>query len=156
MFSQQRSTTATSSTATVTSDNNRASPRTRIAGLNSPSHPESHRNSPKVVDNQHFADDATACSSSAGCSWDEMPNSGNGFDILETASFLNHFSPKLFGTFTCPKNLILFLLIVTVTFAESIYCSHIINKFIVPQPVCHHKVPHVPCAMIRNCTVKSH
>lgn len=102
---QQRSTTATSSTATVTSDNNRASPRTRIAGLNSPTQPESHRNSPKVVDTQHFADDAIACSSSAGCSWDEMPNSRQGFDILETASFLNHFSPELFGKYIYPKKL---------------------------------------------------
>lgn len=100
---QQRATTATSSTATVTSDNNRASPRTRVAGLNSPSHPESHRNSPKVVDAKHFADDATACSSSAGCSWNEMPNSRQGFDILETASFLNHFSPELFGKHIYPK-----------------------------------------------------
>jgi hypothetical protein len=49
------------------------------------------------VDTQHFTDDATACSSSAGCSWDEMSNSGQGFNILETASFLNHFTPKLFG-----------------------------------------------------------
>ncbi|XP_021924157.1 OTU domain-containing protein 5 [Zootermopsis nevadensis] len=93
----QRSTTATSSTATVTSDSNRSSPRTRVGGVNSPSHPESHRNSPKVVDTKRFSDDATACSSSAGCSWDEMPNSRQGFDILETASFLNHFSPELFG-----------------------------------------------------------
>jgi len=92
----QRSTTATSSTATVTSDNNRSSPRTRVGGLNSPSHPESHRNSPKVVDSQRITDDATACSSSAGCSWDEMSNSGQGFNILETASFLDHFTPKLF------------------------------------------------------------
>jgi len=49
------------------------------------------------VDSQHFADEAIACSSSAGCSWDEMSNSGQGFNILETASFLDHFTPKLFG-----------------------------------------------------------
>jgi len=93
----QRSTTATSSTATDTSDSNRSSPRTRVGGLSSPSHPESHRNSPKVVDTQHFSDDATASSSSAGCSWDGMPDSRQGFNILETASFLNHLSPELFG-----------------------------------------------------------
>ena len=49
------------------------------------------------MDSQRFTDDATACSSSAGCSWDEMSNSGQGFNILETASFLDRFTPKLFG-----------------------------------------------------------
>jgi hypothetical protein len=121
MFWQQRTTTATSSTATVTSDNNRASPRTRVAALNSPSRPESHRNSPKVVDTQRFADDATACSSSAGCSWDEMPNSTQGFDILETASFLNHFSPKLFGKFNIYALKIRLFLLIIISCAESIF-----------------------------------
>jgi hypothetical protein len=49
------------------------------------------------VDSQRFTGDATACSSSAGCSWNEMSNSGQGFNILETASFLDRFNPKLFG-----------------------------------------------------------
>jgi hypothetical protein len=51
------------------------------------------------VDSQRFTDDATACSSSAGCSWDEMSNSGQGFNILETASFLDHLTPKLYGEY---------------------------------------------------------
>jgi hypothetical protein len=33
-----------------------------------------------------------------------MSNSGQGFNILETASFLNHFTPKLFGEDWLPKN----------------------------------------------------
>ena len=101
-FSQQRSTTATSSTATVTSENNRSSPRARCGGLNSPSQTETHRSSPKVVETKHISDEATACSSSAGCSWNEMPNTAqgaHGFPIFETASFLNHLSPQLFGSF---------------------------------------------------------
>jgi hypothetical protein len=79
------------------------------------------------VDTQHFADDATACSSSAGCSWDEMPNSRQGFDILETASFLNHLSPELFGKYLYLKKLDsvfkrnIYYLVVQKAFS----CSHI-------------------------------
>ena len=49
-----------------------------------------------------------------------MSNSGQGFNILETASFLDHFTPKLFGEQLHPKT-------DTVVFIKRNYVAHLVQ-----------------------------
>ncbi|XP_066995460.1 OTU domain-containing protein 5-A [Anabrus simplex] len=92
-----RSPSETSSSATVTSAEIR-SPRNRIPGSGPPSPTDLHH-SPKHVDSDCYGESLEACSqsssSSPGCSGNK--NQCQGFELLETASFINRLSPQMFG-----------------------------------------------------------
>lgn len=85
------------SSATVTSSESRSSPRGRFPGHGSPPCSELTRNSPKTTDTHLDTAAASSSENNNACGDHKRTSHYQGFQLLETASFMNHLSPELFG-----------------------------------------------------------